>query len=121
MADHIVDANKIDERLAHLPDDLRKVAEEFLGLHNCWDTEFEVHNSYCMVMRWENLVDETMSLVRFEYYDKSHFADGYRGESWNLYWIVQDGEMETRKTRIEAKGALRRSADFAEFVRRFAR
>lgn len=118
-----------DPRLAGLPEDLRAKAAEFLGLHEAWDTEFEAsnHEPGHLRLRWVTCWggDKGRWLLK----SAAHFHFCQTGV-YNSH-CPEQWETETREKTAEngawyeAEGSgplpLRRSADFAEFVQRFAR
>lgn len=109
-----------DPRLASLPADLQAVAAEFLSLHQCWGTEFEVSDGYCLAIQWVDREAEESSVARFEWYAKSYAFVG-AGSAWNVLGRqFNPGTYdEVEGVRISSHGPLRRSEDFATFVQRF--
>lgn len=94
----------VDPRLAHLPDDLRAVAEEFLTLHEAWDTSWRAtvqHGS--MDIEW------------------NHSGAYGRLECGPTQWLASWGfwNSETMTCQLGTIGSGVRSEGFAEFVRRF--
>lgn len=92
-----------DPLLAHLPDDMRAVAVEFLDLHEAWDTEFKAIAKATLFLDW---APGELEYARFKWSRSGgcslSFADPVAAEYFSL-----------------RSNAVRRSSDFAEFVQRW--
>lgn len=127
-------------RLERLPENLRTVAAEFLGLHNAWGTEFQVHLAFGppAPANWPTTPATPARHSGFNLSWASGTASAFF--DWEL---TSNGPVWSSSLKEYARGpvpryevqisgsaigpgalrqtALRRSADFAEFVQRFAR
>lgn len=114
-----------DPRLAELPEDLRAVVAEFLTLHDAWQTEFRARaDQGFLEIGWETVWPGTVHLqstarFRFEGRHQSFYI-----ERWGIEYKESarvEGPWSWGRTGSQDPDApLRRSADFAEFVQRFA-
>lgn len=98
-----LEAQMLDPRLAHLPDDLRAIAAEFLDLHSAWGTDWVASGEDQLLLDWH--VGE-LEFARY-HWSRTHFQSMTFALPGEEYFVLQ---MKT----------MRRSADFAEFVRRFS-
>lgn len=112
------------ERLCHLPEGLRARAEEFLTLHNAWETEFEVgyDSETGAVLTWYTVWPPSVRLRCAASFSVClHGINGaFDPTRWELsFW--ENSEDSTLKYRATTRGAfpLRESHDFGEFVQRF--
>lgn len=106
-------------RLAHLPDNLKAKASEFLSLHEAWDTDWRAI-LVPSTIRPHAITDEAVMLI-WSRMGKCSAMFTYRERlGWEIGVTEADScipEFQSRATCITSN--LRRSADFAEFVQRF--
>lgn len=100
------------ERLAHLPEALRKLAAEFLDEHEAWGTEFVAENFITdeVELRWDDF-KPGRGVTQYAQLN-AHARSG-----WHLAFGVNGYGSFIAK--LDSHEPLRRSADFAEFVQRF--
>lgn len=120
--EQVLRARKNDPRLAHLPDDLRAIAAEFLDLHEAWGTEFKANaDDGFLEIGWQTVWPETYLLHQTARFRFEGRRQAFYPEGWGVEWREND-RAEGPWTRGQAASqlpTLRRSADFAEFVQRF--
>lgn len=124
-----LESQMLDPRLAEVPEDLRKVACEFLTEHDAWFTEFRVEYDPCANYQWVTLEwgsDQAGQKARLALRLTSPNMPDDRGNA-RLWWWGDRGKHATRFSSCHSERnwhtdePMVRSADFAEYVQRFPR